>query len=123
MSEIIWYLSFSDWLISLSIMIYAPPYSLQHIYNIQDLKIAQVSIRIGVDKTIVHLQNGILLSYKNEGGRRGGGKNGSKFLMLLLDENAGRTTRSYGLPASSMVCMTLLMYIWTSIHGTKVQRD
>ena len=37
------------------------------IYNIQDLKIAQESIRIGVDKTIVHLQNGILLSHKMKG--------------------------------------------------------
>ena len=44
----------------------ALPCSLKHCYNIQDMEVTQMSINRGMDKDVIHICNGILLSHKKE---------------------------------------------------------
>ena len=64
MGEVIWFLSFSDWLISLSII---PSSYSSTINNSQSMKRAQMSIERWMDKEdVVYIYNGVLLGNQKE---------------------------------------------------------
>ena len=46
--------------------IHAPQCSLETVYNSQDMEATQMSFSRGMDKDVVHIYNGILLSHKKK---------------------------------------------------------